>query len=71
MNFTSISEKDPKVIDPRTGQPISEPPSDLEKVAPSERVEWGTEQRDEFKSQWESKGYKEPLVDGIFMIFII
>ncbi len=51
----------PEVIDPRTGEPIPEPPSDLKVVDKELRVEWDSgPDRYKFIKEWYDRGYKTP-----------
>jgi hypothetical protein len=50
----------PKVIDPRTGKPISEPPEGLEIAPQNQRVPWGGQERAAFIRDWYDRGYTTP-----------
>jgi 5-methylcytosine-specific restriction endonuclease McrA len=48
------------VVDPRTGEPIPAPEFNLEKVPPSERVQWGLKQRAQYIKEWYDRGFATP-----------
>ncbi len=50
----------PKVLDPRTGDPIPAPPSGLSKVPVGDRVPWGAQQRGAYIKEWYDRGYSTP-----------
>jgi RHS repeat-associated protein len=50
----------PTVIDPRTGQPIPHPGAGLTKVDPSQRGQWGNQERADFIKEWYDRGYATP-----------
>ena len=50
----------PKVLDPRTGDPIPAPPSGLSRVPVGDRVPWGAQQRGAYIKEWYDQGYSTP-----------
>jgi hypothetical protein len=56
----SQNEPYPIVIDPRTEEPISPPPNNLQWVPPEDRIPWGSDERGEFMREWHERGYDEP-----------
>lgn len=50
----------PKVLDPRTGDPIPAPPSGLSGVPVGDRVPWGAQQRGAYIKEWYDQGYSTP-----------
>jgi RHS repeat-associated protein len=52
----------PKVIDPRTGDFIPEPPEGLKPIPHNQRVLWGKQQRAAYIREWYDRGY--PIPDG-------
>jgi len=52
----------PQVNDLRTGEPIPFPTGELNSIPlESDRVPWTDVERDAFKTEWEARGYPEPL----------
>jgi hypothetical protein len=60
VTINSKGEPYPNVIDPRTGEPIHPPPSDLQWVPPEERVPWGRSERSDYIQEWYELGYDTP-----------
>ena len=50
----------PKVVDPRTGDTIPEPPGDLKVVPEDQRVPWGQSERQAYRNEWDAQGYDIP-----------
>lgn len=50
----------PNLNDPRTGEPIHQPPPGLERVPVEDRVPWGATERGEFIKDWYDRGYDTP-----------
>jgi RHS repeat-associated protein len=50
----------PRVLDPRTGEPIRAPESGLIKVPVADRAAWGAQERAAFIKEWYKRGYSTP-----------
>jgi len=50
----------PRVLDPRSGEPISYPGGGLSKVPVEDRVPWGAQQRAAYIKEWYDRGYSTP-----------
>jgi hypothetical protein len=58
--FNRAGREYPSVLNPGTGKPIPFPSGKLEKVAVSDRVPWGAQERGDFIKQWYKRGYSTP-----------
>jgi RHS repeat-associated protein len=56
----AADEAYPRVLDPRTGEPIPAPPSGLTKVPVGDRVPWGAQERGAYIKEWYDRGYSTP-----------
>jgi RHS repeat-associated protein len=50
----------PRVLDPRTSEPIPAPGSGLAKVPVGDRAPWGAQERGAFIKEWYDRGYSTP-----------
>jgi len=50
----------PRVLDPRSGEPITNPGGGLSKVPVGDRVPWGGQERGAYIKDWYDRGYSTP-----------